>query len=145
MQRINKLDIADEFLEDAISLYLNEKKYFSALHLAGAAQEIYGKTLRMDKEQNYSDFMLDQVVKIFKKDGIEIDKKAVKKSEMHPKNTIKHINNKKDSFATLNPQLDSCSKILEAIMDHAFLKRKETSCIETFKEYFMKTQDTGML
>ena len=43
-QTNNKLDLATEQLDDAISLFL-EEQFVSALVLAGAAEEIFGKAL----------------------------------------------------------------------------------------------------
>lgn len=79
MDKIDKLSIGDEFLDSAIQLYLDEGKYLSALHLAGASEEIFGKWLRCNKSQDYSSFMLDQTEKIFRDNGIDIDKKSVNK------------------------------------------------------------------
>ena len=63
MEKFDKLAIADEMLESAIESYLDGQKYFSALHLAGAAQEIYGKWLRINGGQDFTTMMLDQAAK----------------------------------------------------------------------------------
>lgn len=41
--RVSKLTIAAEYLNTAIELYFRGDAYFSALHLAGAAQELFSK------------------------------------------------------------------------------------------------------
>lgn len=145
MQKVDKLTIADELLESAIENYLDYKKYFTALHLAGAAQEIYGKWLRCNGGQDYSNLMLDQVGKAFKNQGVEIDKKSIKKSDKHSKNTIKHLNNKSDRYAELNPEFDAFMQIVDSIMDYSFLKRIETHNIIRFKEYILQTKEQGHL
>jgi hypothetical protein len=45
-----KLDIAYEYLETASRLYVEGKAYFSAFHLAAAAQELFGQHLLPDKK-----------------------------------------------------------------------------------------------
>src|SRR5690606_35235377 len=104
MEKFDKLDIADEMLESAIEAYWDAQKYFPALHLAGAAQEIYGKWLRINGGQDFSSMMLDHAGKIFEE---PIDRKAIKKEDKRPKNSIKHMDSELDRFARLNPQLDS--------------------------------------
>jgi hypothetical protein len=39
----SKLDIAYEYLETAMRLYVEETDYFSAFHLAAAAEELFGR------------------------------------------------------------------------------------------------------
>ena len=137
MQKIDKLIIADEFLETAIEHYLSGENYFSALHLAGAAQEIFGRWLRINQKQDYSTSILDQNEKFFNEHGFSIDRKEGKRVEKHPKNTIKHINNKEDQFAQLKPELDACLEICCAIEDYSSLGREETESIKTFKKHFV--------
>lgn len=141
MQKFDKLDIADEMLESAIESYLDAENYFSALHLAGAAQEIYGKWLRINGEQNFSKMMLNQAEKIFNE---PIDRKAIKREDKRPKNSIKHMDNKSDRFAHLNPQLDSFVVISEAVIEYLMLKRSETSNITRFKNYLIRTKENGL-
>ena len=76
MEKFDKLAIADEMLESSIESYLDGQKYFCALHLAGAAQEIYGKWLRIKGGTDFSTMMLDQASQIFDE---PIDRQAIKK------------------------------------------------------------------
>ncbi|PSV15390.1 hypothetical protein [Photobacterium kishitanii] len=141
MGKIDKLDIADEMLESAIESYLDTKKYSSALHLAGAAQEIYGKWLRISGGQDFSSIMLEHAANISKE---PIDRKAIKKEDKRPKNSIKHIDNESDRFAFLNPQFDSFMMISEAVTEYIMLKRPETHNIIRFKEYLIGTKINGL-
>tara|TARA_B100000700_G_scaffold36466_1_gene35773 strand:+ start:949 stop:1374 length:426 start_codon:yes stop_codon:yes gene_type:complete len=141
MEKFDKLDIADEMLEGAIESYLDSKKFFSALHLAGAAQEIYGKWLRINGGQDFSTLMLDHASKIFEE---PIDRKAIKKEDKRPKNSIKHMDSKSDRFAHLNPQMDSFMAISEAVTEYLMLQRPETVNIKRFKNYLISTQDNGL-
>lgn len=141
MKKIDKLIIADELLDKAIDCYIDERKYFSALHLAGAAQEIYGKWICSNNGQDYSTMMIDKLDAAL---DVKIDKKILKKVNKHPKNTIKHLDNINDRYAQLNPKFDSCMEILEALIEYTRLGRVETKNILRFKEYFLKTKETGL-
>lgn len=141
MESFDKLEIADEMLESAIESYLDSKKYFPALHLAGAAQEIYGKWLRINAGQDFSTMMLNHADKIFDE---PIDRKSVKKEDKRPKNSIKHMDNESDRFAHLNPQLDSFIVISEAVTEYLMLKRPETDNIIRFKNYLISTKENGL-
>ncbi len=101
MNKFDKLDIADEMLETAIELFLDEKKYFSSLHLAGAAQEIYGKWIRINGGKDHTTSMLDIYAKLVDE---PLDRKSIIKEDKRPKNTIKHFDNKNDRYAFLNPK-----------------------------------------
>ena len=141
MDKIDKLAIADEMLESAIESYFDDQKYFSALHLAGAAQEIYGKWLRINGGQDFSTMMLDNAARILEE---PIDRKAIKKEDKRPKNSIKHIDNESDRFAYLDPQLDSFLVISVAVTDYMMLQRKETANIVRFKKYLIRTRENDL-
>jgi len=141
MEKFDKLAIADEMLESAIESYLDNEKYFSALHLAGAAQEIYGKWLRIKGEQDFSIMILNEVAKF--SDSL-LDRKAIKKEDKRPKNSIKHMDNKSDRYAFLNPQLDAFYVMSEALTEYMMLKREETANIIRFKKYLIQTQENGL-
>ena len=141
MEKFDKLVIADEMLESAIESYLDGQKYFSALHLAGAAQEIYGKWLRIKGGQDFSTMMLDHAAKIFEE---PLDKKAIKKEDKRPKNSIKHMDNESDRFAYLNLQFDSFMAITEAVTEYMMLQRVETPNIVRFREYLISTKENGL-
>jgi hypothetical protein len=52
-QTYNRVDLATEQLEAALSLFLVEKSYVSTLTLAGAAAEALGKALSDRGEQSF--------------------------------------------------------------------------------------------
>jgi len=141
MNEFDKLAIADEMLETAIELFLDEEKYFPSLHLAGAAQEVYGKWIRINGGKDHTTTMLD----LYEKTSSEpIDKRSIKKEDKRPKNTIKHLENKNDRYALLNPELDSLLLLSEAVTEHVKLKREKTLNIERFIKYFKNKLENGL-
>jgi len=141
MRKFDKLVIADEMLETAIELFLDEKKYFQSLHLAGAAQEIYGKWIRINGGKDHTSTMLDQFEKLSNE---PIDRKSIKKEDKRPKNSIKHIDNKNDRYTLLNPELDTLVILSEAVTEHFKLKRTATINTERFINYFKNTLENGL-
>ncbi|WP_219702752.1 hypothetical protein [Marinomonas lutimaris] len=141
MEKFDKLAIADELLESAIQSYLDDEKYFSALHLAGAAQEIYGKWLRIKGGQDLSTMILDKAAKVFHE---PIDKKAIKKEDKRPKNSIKHMDSEADRYTYLRIKFDTFCVICEAVAEHKLLKRNETANIVRFKKYLISTRTNGL-
>ena len=49
----SKIQIACEYLELAMKLFLSERDLFSAIHLAGAAEEILGQHLPKDSNMRW--------------------------------------------------------------------------------------------
>jgi len=45
----NKIDIACEYIDLAMQCYVEGHNYFCAIHLAGAAEELFGAHLAKDK------------------------------------------------------------------------------------------------
>lgn len=58
-----KLVIAIEYLDSAATLWVNEVNYFSALHLAAAAEEIAGKACRIANRNSYYDDLRSKALK----------------------------------------------------------------------------------
>lgn len=138
MQKIDKSNVADEFLEQSIECYLDYSRYVSAIHLAGAAQEINEKLIKGKRERNFSTIMLDQLEKYAKRSGSDFNRNDILKSSRDPKNSVKHMDKKKDQFIYINLELEAMTLILEAITDAMLLKKNETKNIKRFKNYFME-------
>ena len=55
----SKLEIATQQLDTALMLYFEDKNYFSVITLAGAAEEILAVYLKLHKQPNAFEKMLD--------------------------------------------------------------------------------------
>ncbi|HPV51799.1 MAG TPA: hypothetical protein PLN37_06940 [Smithella sp.] len=55
----SKLEIATQQLDTALMLYFEDKNYFSVITLAGAAEEILAVYLKLHKQPNAFEEMLD--------------------------------------------------------------------------------------
>ncbi|EJI1423102.1 hypothetical protein NDM58_000040 [Vibrio parahaemolyticus] len=114
---VNKLNIAVEFIDDAIRLY-DDKRYFSALHLAGAAEEIFSAyAVESDLVPTKT-----RDAKASKKLGKALYKTDISLKNLEivadiSKNAIKHATRNKcfDSEAQLRPSLDAYRMIRRAL------------------------------
>ncbi|WP_428087180.1 hypothetical protein [Candidatus Thioglobus sp.] len=123
-QCIKKVDIAVEFLDLAVQLYLKDKNYSSVIHLAGASEELLGKALE-SKGQNHilkekSIEIIEGVKKIF---GLKVEEKNACGEINRVKNEIKHWNNGEDMCADLE---FSASVILQRAFKnyHSYFERQ---------------------
>ncbi len=131
---VNKLEIADEFLESAIEDYLDRCRYFSALNSAGAAQELYGKSIRMTGGQDFHSQVLETILSTVSKSGIDTPAlKDFKKQASIPKNSIKHLDGPSDKYTSFDVKINSFLKIGEAIIDRDQIGRTPTKNTERFK------------
>ena len=84
-----KIEVALELLETAINCYMSKKEYFSAIHLAGAAEEIFGKYVRESGGKDILTSFAEAMHKIGLLDGNVLPVKENKKFLNHTKNTVK--------------------------------------------------------
>lgn len=63
---ISKVDIATSQLDTAIRLYIEKTDLISALTLAGAAEEIFGKLLSVRGQQNAFEEVLNRLCEVHK-------------------------------------------------------------------------------
>jgi len=110
-----KLEIAFEYLETAMQLYIEGKWYFSAIHLAAAAEELFGRHLP-ESERMSSIALRAQIGLQVSESEEQIeyaaahDKKGAqyrkaKQIVLDQKNAIKHMNDDGgDPTVTLNPR-----------------------------------------
>ncbi|MEZ9171304.1 hypothetical protein AB4122_07560 [Vibrio cyclitrophicus] len=135
MELIDKLDVADEYLELAIECFLHTGKYASAIHLAGAAQELYGKWLRCNQSMDLTTMVLNQLEKHHKESGKEFNRKDIIKTDKRTKNSLKHMDNKEDRFTQLNLKLDAFVLLAETLTEHRILERQVSPRIQEFTDH----------
>lgn len=141
-----KLDIAYEYLETAMRLYVEETDYFSAIHLAAAAEELFGKHL---PETERASFMVlkGQIALQVLDGGEEIEYAAAQDKKgkeyekakgivLGPKNRIKHMNDDgSDATVTID-------RIAEAQwwIEHALINYDKVRKIHGYKRHSLKSQ-----
>ena len=103
MSNTDKLEIADQMLESAIEEYIDKQRYFSAFNLAGVAEELYGKFIRINGGKDAQTSTIEAVERLNKIRGwIPIPGRELKKIANRPKNSVKHFDNNEDRFIEID-------------------------------------------
>lgn len=102
----SKLTVALEYLEAAIEEREIHQRYFAAMNLAGVAEELLGKMIRVTGKTDQLTTVVNLVSKIQEnvKDHFNLgfeNKKELKKILGSSKNSIKHMDSENDSNAKL--------------------------------------------
>ena len=124
MEKINKYQVATELLDNAIRLYFEENSYFSALHLAGGAEEVLA--VYLDDLGVISAFQRTQ--SFFRWSYIADSSYQVKKSDTeivdylnNPKNSVKHKRGKVDNHVEFDPVVETRKILDRAITNYCLL------------------------
>ena len=141
----DKLIIADEMMESAIENYIDHKRYFAALNLAGVAQEIYGKWIRINGGKDLPSQSLDNMEAVHKELGEEFNRKKFVNLGNLPKNSIKHFDGINDRHAVLEPNFDSFLQLAEAFVEHKRLNRPVTDNITRLEAYIKQSKEQSKL
>lgn len=147
MIEYSKSDIALEYLDAAIEERELHQRYFAAMNLAGVAEELFGKLVRLagGKDRLISaigDLSYVQEQLWDKMGWAKQSPKDLKKLLVGPKNSIKHMDSGADSNAKLYFEVEDESKwmIQSAIrnMDALGLERSEA-----VRRFLLKHADDG--
>lgn len=110
----SKLTIAIEYLNTAATLWVHELNYFSALHLAAAAEEISGKQCRINGTTSYSDDLKETVRRTLTRLGIAYEKQEL--NALHEsKNAVKHMDSRNDSHVSFDARDEASHYIRMAL------------------------------
>ena len=132
LRQIRKTHIAFHLLRKSLSVYFNEKDYLSALHLAGASEEILGKCLEAKG--------IDNAIKTETKNFVAVYQHLYKKpvTEKYArdflnstKNAVKHMNAKED-IVIMDPKEDAEAIIERAITNWYRLGLNLSALMEKF-------------
>ena len=119
-----KLDIAAEMLERSIELYLRGDSYHSALHLAGAAEEIlnvYARSMQLPDGRSITpsfDQMKEMLVQALSPKTEDEKLKAEKWAYSRltdPKNSVKHMRGSRDEHFVYDSEMEAQDVIDRAI------------------------------
>ena len=136
MEKVDKLDIADEMLDGAIEEYLDHRRFMVSINLAGIAQELYGKALRIKGEKDSLFKIAESCFNEFSSTSdSDASIKEFKQISSLAKNGIKHFDSNKDRFLEINLKFESRVMIAIAINEHFRLNRKKSKFIERFIEF----------
>jgi len=144
LRKYEKIDIVDQMLETALSLFNEGEDYFSVLQIAGACEEILGKYLE-SKGRNTS-LQSDAELFVAIKRILSRSETTVKKAIIFlnkPKNSIKHLSDNNDTTVIMDPREDAKAVINRAISNWWNLNRELTPLMKEFKKS-QEQKVTGM-
>ena len=130
---LKSLTVPHEFLESALSLYFEHKAYSSALHLAGAAEELLGKLLRENGVESWLDSIQQLCMDAWDKvvseapvstiDGARMSLKSIAADLNSARNHVKHFT----AAATYDVRVESCRMLWRAFSNYDRLRQTGAS------------------
>ena len=134
----NKIDLAIEQLETAVSLFLEGKGYASALTLAGAAEEILGMALKIKGIEN----SLQESYRIYRNPDLawinqpKTWAEFTTKGKNKVKNAVKHVSDKQDLTFQADIQDEALWMLVRATDNYNRLGLDPTELIHEFDGWF---------
>jgi hypothetical protein len=118
----NKLDLAAEQRDVAISLLFESQSLVSVLTLAGAAEQTLGKALSHRGEQNALDRKYETVEPIHKLlHGTPLSMEAFIRDENRALNAVTHMESPSDTSVTLDLEEAALGTIVRAFYNYSLL------------------------
>ncbi len=116
LKKYQKIDIAMEHLNLALKEYVAQNNMFSVIHLAGAAEEMLGKVVCLNKKES----ALDNTQNWFRRWYSNLGKdtpanKDINKFILKTKNGVKHIKNCNDLSLEVDAKREAKEIIRRAI------------------------------
>jgi hypothetical protein len=140
---VSKLEIAREYLDAAIEFFLARKNLFCAIHLAAAAEELFGAhLLKSDEESDERIFTLAwkaQKALISETRSTPINDKEADKEARNSvnkwKNEIKHMDEGACRTVTIDPAFMAEHYIEQALVNFYKLGLPKSAMIWRFEDY----------
>ena len=138
-QTFDKKCVALTQIETAIRLYFEGEDYFSAITLAGAAEEIFGKLVTEKGLDNSIESLKAAAVKIHKRlYGTESTPKNIADVANRERNAMKHLNATVGPTLTFVPKENAEDMINRAIDNYWLLEEWLTPAMEYFQRALTK-------
>jgi hypothetical protein len=138
----DKLTVASQQLDTALRLYFGRREYFSAITLAGAAEEILGVYLKLHKQPNAFGNDLDASLRVYRwLHGAEGSPKQLHKTINRVKNSTKHMAGRSDRTLTCDAREEARDILDRAVTNYYRLMSleplTETPRIRKFNAYLV--------
>jgi len=141
--KVSKLEIAREYLDTAIEFFLERTKFFCAIHLAAAAEELFGAHLPEDQRiftlaRKAEKELMSETV------SGPTDADAVRRVNKW-KNEIKHMNDGSCRTVTMDPEFMAERHIEHALVNFHKLKLQKSAAIRKFEAHQSRKVRVGNL
>jgi hypothetical protein len=126
--------IALEHLEEALRMYLDEKAYFAAITLAGAAEEILGKLAKHQGKENSIESLKKAARQIHERVyGETIEPAAIADRANYARNKLKHVNPGLEPLVTINVEEEAYDMLNRAIDNYWLVMEQLSPAMERFQ------------
>lgn len=126
--------IALEQLESALRLYSEEKAYFAAITLAGAAEEILGKLAKHQGKENSIESLKKAACMIHEHlYGEKLEPSVIANRANYARNKLKHVNPGVEPIVTLDAEEEAKDMINRAIDNYWLVKEQLSPAMEQFE------------
>ena len=130
-----KTDIAVEMLDAAIVEYIDHQRYFAAYNLAGVADELLGKVVRLEGKTDALTNSVELNKVVMGAIGMSPrPDKELKKLINTQKNSIKHMDSEQDREVQANMPDDARRMIGRALRNYHALRLGSRDTIQRFDE-----------
>lgn len=120
MERVSKVEIARIQIEKAIDLYVVENNFISAITLAGAAEEILGKLLKLQGKSSSYDGIREVLNASHRQLSLqELDSLSFNEIANGTRNHLKHLSGL--DYVEKNFKQEACNIIHRAICNYSGL------------------------
>ena len=130
---VSKLEIASEYLDAAIGLFLAGTNYFCAIHLSAAAEELFGAHLPEDQRI----FTLAwKAEKALMSETGQIPSDAVARRSVNEwKNDVKHMNDGASPKIRIDPVFAAEHHIEQALINFYKLNLRKSAAVWKFEDH----------
>ncbi len=114
----DRLALAKGQLDTALELFLDQKNYSSAITLAGAAEEIFGRALSLAGGKPALESSYESIAEVHTMlHGTELNKKSYVAKENFARDALKHLQNDKGPTITIDLEEAACWMLVRAIQN----------------------------
>jgi hypothetical protein len=132
-REVSKLEIAKEYLDAAIEFFMARKGYFSAIHLAAAAEELFGAHLHESQRIFTSAWRAEKA--LMAETGAVPSDAAARKSVNEWKNNVKHMNDGTSPTIRIDPAFAAEHHIEQALVNFYKLNLRKSAAVWRFEDY----------
>ncbi len=117
-QTYDRVALAKEQLDTALDLFLDLSKYSSAVTLAGAAEEIFGRALSAKGDVSALDYKYESMAEFYRMlHGNELKKKEFVSEENRARDALKHLQEKTGPTFSAGLEIAACWMIVRALQN----------------------------
>jgi hypothetical protein len=131
---VAKIEIAREYLDAAIEFFLGRRNFFCAIHLAAAAEELFGAHLPQCQRISTLGLKAEKALKSETRPTIPSDREALR-SVNEWKNAVKHMDDGTSHTLTIDPPFVAEHHIEQALINFYKLKLLKSAAVSKFEDH----------